>query len=114
MQKTSQQNLFNEFYAYLPIFSIVAPDLYEEIPKTTCLPERNRKYDMKVKAKMDCGIDPTCSGVVESPKRRNQNKKFGKHYILTEREWILCNYPVSTKPTNDTLFLRKRGKPALF
>ena len=92
------------------IFSIVAPDLYEEIPKTTCLPERNRKYDMKVKAKMDCGIDPTCSGVVESPKRRNQNKKFGKHYILTEREWILCNYPVSTKPTNDTLFLRKRGK----
>ena len=91
-------------------YQIVAPDLYEEIPKTTCFPERNEKYDMKVRAKMDCGKDKRCAAVVEAPKRRNQNKKapYG-NFSLTEKEYILCNYPLSTKATDDTLLFKKRG-----
>ena len=93
------------------MFLIVAHDLYEEIPKQTCYPERNRKYDMKVQAKMDCGNDKRCAGVVEGPVRRNQNKKspYG-NYTLTEKEWMLCEYPLSTKATDDTLLFKKRGK----
>ena len=87
----------------------VAHDLYQEIPKTTCLPERNEKYEMITAAKMACANDPSCSGLVESPKRRGQQVKFG-NYSLTEREYILCDYPPSTKPTDDTLYFRKRGK----
>ena len=90
-------------------FFTVSHDLYEEIPKTTCFPERNQKFDMLVTAKLACGQDSTCSGLVESPKRRNQQKKYGI-YSFTEREWMLCDYPVGTKATNDTLFFRKRGK----
>ena len=91
-------------------FLTVAKDLYEEVPKQICIPERNRKFDMLVEAKFACADDPSCSGLVESPKRRNQNKKFGKHWIYTEREFILCDYPVRTKTTDDTLFFRKRGR----
>ena len=91
-------------------FSIVAPDLYEEIPKQTCFPERNHKYDMKVQAKLDCGKDEKCAAVVEAPKRRNQNKKspYG-NFSLTEKEYILCNYPLGLKATDDTLLFKKRG-----
>ena len=66
---------------------------------------------MKVQAKLDCGNDKRCSGVVEGPKRRNQNKKspYG-NYTLTEKEWMLCEYPLSTKATDDTLLFKKRGK----
>ena len=90
------------------ISSLVAHDLYQEIPKTTCLPERNLKYEMITTAKMACANDPGCSGLVEAPKRRGQQAKFG-NYSLTEREYILCDYPPSTKPTDDTLYFRKRG-----
>ena len=94
----------------MTFFLTVAKDLYEEIPKQICIPERNRKFDMLVEAKFACADDPSCSGLVESPKRRNQNKKFGKHWTFTEREFILCDYPVRTKTTDDTLFFRKRGR----
>ena len=90
---------------------IVAQDLYEEIQKKTCFPERNEKYEMLTKAQFVCANDPTCSGLVESPKRRGQQGKtmYG-NYSLTEREYLLCNYPLSTKNTSDTLFFKKRGK----
>ena len=91
------------------MFSIVAADEYEKIPKTTCFPEKNERYDMMFTAKMACQNDKSCSAVVESPKRRGQQKKFGKHYSLTEREYSLCSYPLATKATDDTLLLRKRG-----
>ena len=64
---------------------------------------------MLTEAKFACADDSSCSGLVEAPKRRNQNKKFGKHWTFTEREFFLCDYPVRTKPTDDTLFFRKRG-----
>ena len=64
---------------------------------------------MMTQAKMICANDPSCSGLVEAPKRRGQQKKFGS-YSLTEREYILCSYPLSTKATDDTLLLKKRGK----
>ena len=79
------------------------------MPKTTCYPEKNQKYEMMTQAKMICANDPSCSGLVEAPKRRGQQKKFGS-YSLTEREYILCSYPLSTKATDDTLLLKKRGK----
>ena len=100
--------LFAICYSFLFIFS-VSHDLYEEIPKTTCLPELNEKYEMITTAKFACANDPQCSGLVEAPKRRGQQRKFGE-YSLTEREYILCSYPPITKATTDTLFLRKRGK----
>ena len=90
-------------------FPSVAKDLYEEIPKEICIPERNKRYDMLTEAKFACADDTSCSGLVEAPKRRNQNKKFGKHWTFTEREFFLCDYPVSTKRTDDTLFFRKKG-----
>ena len=83
--------------------------MYEIVPKEICIPERNRRYDMLTEAKFACADDSSCSGLVEAPKRRNQNKKFGKHWTFTEREFFLCDYPVRTKPTDDTLFFRKRG-----
>ena len=99
---------------YLSYISFtVSHDFYEEIPKTTCYPERTEKFDMLVTAKLACGQDSTCAGLVESPKRRNQQKKFGI-YSFTEREWILCDYPVATKGTDDTIFFRKRGKSFLY
>ena len=91
------------------LFSLVAHDLYQEIPKTTCLPELNQKYEMITTAKFACANDPHCSGLVEAPKRRGQQRKFGE-YSLTEREYILCSYPPHTKTTTDTLYFRKRGK----
>ena len=96
------------------MFSIVAADEYEKIPKMTCFPEKNKRYDMMFTAKMACHNDKSCSAVVESPKRRGQQKKFGKHYSLTEREYSLCSYPLATKATDDTLLLRKRGNSNLF
>ena len=65
---------------------------------------------MKVRAKLDCGNDKRCAAVVEAPKRRNQNKKspYG-NFSLTEKEYILCNYPLATKATDDTLLYKKRG-----
>ena len=93
-------------------FSLVSHDLYEETPMTTCLPELNEKYEMITTAKFACANDPLCSGFVEAPKRRGQQRKFGE-YSLTEREYILCSYPVITKATTDTLFFRKRGKLTL-
>ena len=109
MYKMSQQIWVNRKYE-LFILSIVAPDLYEVIPKQTCFPERNRKYDTKFEAKMDCGKDKACSGVVEAPKRRGQNRKspYG-NYSLTDREFILCEYPLATKATDDTFLFKKRG-----
>ena len=91
-------------------FPIVAADLFEEIPNQTCFPKVERKYDMKVGAKLDCGKDPTCAAVVESPKPRGQNKKspYGP-YLYTEREYLICKYPLSTKPSNGTLMFKKRG-----
>ena len=94
---------------YISLYFSVSHDLYEEIPKTTCLPELNQKYEMITTAKFACANDPHCSGLVEAPKRRGQQRKFGE-YSLTEREYILCSYPPITKATTDTLFLRKRGK----
>ena len=93
------------------IYFTVAQDLYEEIPKKTCFPERNEKYEMLTQAKFACANDVTCSGLVESPKQRGQQRKtiYG-NYSLTEREYLLCNYPPSTKNTSDTLFFKKRGK----
>ena len=96
-----------DIFASIP--SLVAHDLYEEIPKTTCFPERNERYEMITAAKFACANDPRCSGLVESPKRRGQQAKFG-NYSLTEREYLLCDYPLATKKTDDTLLLRKRGK----
>ena len=93
---------------YFSLLSTVAHDLYEEMPKRTCHPEKNEKYEMMTQAKMICANDPSCSGLVEAPKRRGQQKKFGQ-YSLTEREYILCGYPLSPKATNDTLLLIKRG-----
>ena len=92
------------------IYFIVAQDLYEEIPKKTCFPERNEKYEMLTKAKFACANDPSCSGLVEAPKRRGQERKtiYG-NFSLTEREYMLCNYPPTTKVTDDTLLFRKRG-----
>merc|ERR1711899_149483 len=90
----------------------IAADLYEEVPKRTCYPEKHQKYEMMTQAKMICANDPSCSGLVEAPKRRGQQKKFGR-YSLTEREYILCGYPLSLKATNDTLLLIKRGPTSL-
>ena len=73
-----------------------------------CHPEKNQKYEMMTQAKLICANDPSCSGLVEAPKRRGQQKKFGR-YSLTEREYILCSYPLSSKATDDTLLLIKRG-----
>ena len=98
--------------SYISLYVLVSHDLYEEVPKTTCLPELNEKYEMITTAKFACANDPLCSGLVEAPKRRGQQRKFGE-YSLTEREYILCSYPVITKVTTDTLFLRKRGKLTL-
>ena len=98
-----------EFNKLPSIPSLVAHDLYEEIPKATCFPERNERYEMITAAKFACANDPRCSGLVESPKRRGQHAKFG-NYSLTEREYLLCDYPLATKKTDDTLLLRKRGK----
>ena len=58
--------ILNHLTIIFGTFSIVAPDLYEEIPKLTCFPERNHKYEMKVQAKLDCGNDKKCAAVVES------------------------------------------------
>ena len=90
---------------------IVAPDLFEEVENLTCFPVRLHRQDMRVGAKLDCGRDPTCAAVVEAPKRRGQNRKimYGP-YIYTEREYLICEYPLSTKATNDTLMYKKRGK----
>ena len=74
----------------------------------TCYPEKNEKYEMMTQAKMICANDPSCSGLVEAPKRRGQQKRMGR-YSLTEREYILCSYPLSSKATDDTLLLIKRG-----
>ena len=98
-----------KFNVFSSLASLVAHDLYEEIPKTTCFPERNERYEMITAAKFACANDLSCSGLVESPKRRGQQVKFG-NYSLTEREYLLCDYPPATKKTDDTLFLRKRGK----
>ena len=59
-------------------------------------------------AKFACANDATCSGLAEAPKRRGQNRKFG-NYSLVDKEYILCDYPPFSKPTDDTLLLRKRG-----
>ena len=91
------------------MFTLVAADEYEKIPKMTCFPEQNERYDMMFTAKMACHNDKGCSAVVESPKRRGQQKKFGEHYSLTEREFSLCSYPLTLKATDDTILLRKRG-----
>ena len=88
---------------------LVCPDLYQEFDKTTCLPEKNDRYEDRISAKFACARDATCSGLVEAPKRRGQNKIFGE-YSYTEREVMLCSYPVQTKSTDDTIFFRKRGK----
>ena len=101
--------MIGDSYKFTFISSSVSHDLYEEIPKTTCFPERNQKYDMITTAKFACANDPHCSGLVEAPKRRGQQRKFGE-YSLTEREYILCDYPPKTKATDDTLYFRKRGK----
>ena len=87
----------------------VAEDLYQKLPKTTCHPERNKKYEMLHDAKFACANDRTCSGVVEAPKRRGQNRKYG-NFSITDKEWIICDYPAYSKPTADTLLLRKRGE----
>ena len=97
------------FQIFSFISSLVAHDLFQEIPKTTCFPERNERYEMITAAKFACANDPSCSGLVESPKRRGQQVRFG-NYSLTEREYLICDYPVSTKRTDDTLFFLKRGK----
>ena len=88
----------------------VAQDLFEQIPKKTCFPMRTEKFEMLTSAQFACANDPTCSGLVESPKRRGQQKKtmYG-NYSLTEREYLLCDYPQSTKNTSDTLLFKKRG-----
>ena len=100
--------LFIKYFFF--IFSTVAADLYEEVPKRTCYPEKNQKYEMMTQAKMICANDPSCSGLVEAPKRRGQQRKtmYG-NYSLTEREYMLCNYPPTTKVTDDTVLFRKRG-----
>ena len=64
---------------------------------------------MEVRAKVACAQQYSCSGVVETPKRRGQNKVYGP-WFYTEREWILCGYPLATKATDDTFLLKKRGK----
>ena len=88
----------------------VAQDLFEQIPKKTCFPMRTEKFEMLTSAQFACANDPTCSGLVESPKRRGQQQKtmYG-NYSLTEREYLLCDYPQSTKNTSDTLLFKKRG-----
>ena len=92
------------------LYFIVAQDLYETVPKKTCFPARTDKYEMLTSAQFACANDPSCSGLVESPKRRGQQKMtmYG-NYSLTEREYFLCNYPQTTKNTSDTLLFKKRG-----
>ena len=77
----------------------------------TCFPKRDERYTLEVKAQQVCANDPSCSGVVRTPLRRGQNRKtmYG-NYSLTDREFILCDYPPYSKPTTDTTYYRKKGR----
>ena len=88
--------------------------MFQELPNTTCFPEQDKKWDMKAEAKLACGKDRSCSGIIQKPQQRGRDVKapFG-NYTMNVPEFYLCSYPPYSKPYTGTTYMKKRGKMRL-
>ena len=91
-------------------FAVVAEDLFEEQRQRTCHPERNKRYDMFVEAKLACAKDRMCSGLIKTPQKRGRDLKSPIPGVtMNQDEFFLCDYPPYSKPSDDNTLFRKRG-----